>query len=159
MILWRTWKKKSWPKSAKVADLGYFETDCEKTVFEKNDFEIYEPNFWDMHGTIPKRCVLGVFWTAQYVFDIYFTWRRLLLTLLTSFYRYNAFRCIYILFALRNRKKNFRFFFWDLFLNGISLDFCKNPRNIHFDLNSTFSLSYKISFADVRSLFMKCVPY
>ncbi len=38
-----------------------------------------------MHRTIPKKCVLGVFWTAEYVSEVYFTWRRLLLTLLISF--------------------------------------------------------------------------
>ncbi len=57
-----------------------------------------------MHRTIPKRCVLGVFWTAQYVSEVYFTRRRFLLTLLTSFYGYNAFRCIYILLTLKNKK-------------------------------------------------------
>ncbi len=46
-------------------------------------------------------------------------------------------------------------YFGDMFLNGTSLDFCEKPRNIHFDLNSVFSLSYKISFADLRSLYME----
>ncbi len=42
-----------------------------------------------------------------------------------------------------------------MFLNGISLSFCKKPRNVHFDLNSVFSLSCKINFADLWSLFME----
>ncbi len=46
-----------------------------------------------------------------------------------------------------------------MFLNGISLNFCKKPRNVHFDLNSVFSLSYKISFADLRSLFMERITF
>ncbi len=106
-----------------------------------------------MHKTIPKKCVLGVFWTAQYVSEVYFTWRRLL-TLLTSFYVYNAFGCIYILLTPKNKKKKNSFtnlYFGVMFLNDISLDFCKKPRNVHFDLNSVFSLSYKISFVDLRS--------
>ncbi len=28
-----------------MAELGYFETGCEKMHFEKNNFEIYEPDF------------------------------------------------------------------------------------------------------------------
>ncbi len=32
-----------------------------------------------------------------------------------------------------------------MFLNSISLDFCKKPRNIHFDLNSVFLLSIKLA--------------
>ncbi len=46
-----------------------------------------------------------------------------------------------------------------MFLNGIALNFCKKPRNVHFDLNSVFSLSFKISFADLRSLFMERITY
>ncbi len=46
-------------------------------------------------------------------------------------------------------------YFGAMFLNGISLDFCKKPKNVHFDLNSVFSLSYKISYADLMSLFME----
>ncbi len=61
-----------------------------------------------MHRTIPKRCILGVFWTAQYVSKVYFTLRRLL-TLLTSFYGYNAFGWIYILLTLKNNKKKLPF--------------------------------------------------
>ncbi len=30
-----------------MAELGYFEIDCKKLHFEKNDFEIYEPDFRD----------------------------------------------------------------------------------------------------------------
>ncbi len=55
-------------------------------------------------------------------------------------------------------KKKFPFinlYFGDMFLNGISFYFYKKPRNVHFDLNSVFLLSYKISFADLRSLFME----
>ncbi len=92
-----------------MVELGYFEIELH---FEKNDFEIYEPDFWGkkilkhfMHRTIPKRCVLGVFRTAQYVSEVYFTWRRLFLTLLTYFYGYNAFGCIYILLTLKNKTK------------------------------------------------------
>ncbi len=46
-----------------------------------------------------------------------------------------------------------------MFLNGILLDFCKEPRNVHFDQNSVFSLFYKISFADLWSLFMEPITY
>ncbi len=34
----------------------------------------------------------------------------------------------------------------------ISLSSCKKPRSVDFELNSVVSLSYKISFADLRSL-------
>ncbi len=30
-----------------MAELGYFEIGCKKLQSEKNDFEIYEPDFWD----------------------------------------------------------------------------------------------------------------
>ncbi len=43
-------------------------------------------------------------------------------------------------------------YFGDMFLNSISLDFCKKPRNVHFNPNSVFSLSYKIRFVDLRFL-------
>ncbi len=46
-------------------------------------------------------------------------------------------------------------FFGDMFLSSICLDFCKKPRNVYFDLDSVFSLSYKISFADLRPLLME----
>ncbi len=46
-------------------------------------------------------------------------------------------------------------YFGDMFINSISLNFSKNPRNVHFELNSVFSLSYKISFANSWSLFME----
>ncbi len=39
--------KKSRPKTAKMAELGYFELDCKKLYFEKNNFEIYESDFWE----------------------------------------------------------------------------------------------------------------
>ncbi len=74
-----------------MAELGYFEIGCKKLHFEKNDFEIFETDFWDfweksilkhfLHRTIRERCVLGVFSTAQYVFEVYFIGRRLLLAL------------------------------------------------------------------------------
>ncbi len=38
---------KSRPKSAKMAEIRYFEFGCKKLHFEKNDFEIYEPDFWE----------------------------------------------------------------------------------------------------------------
>ncbi len=116
-----------------------------------------------MHKTISKRCVLGVFWTAQYVSEVYFARRRLLLTLLTSFYGYNTVGYIYILLTLKNKKKTISIHqllhFRDMFLNGISLDFYKKTRNVRFDLNSVFSLSCKISFADLWSLFMERFTY
>ncbi len=37
--------KKNRPKSAKIAELGYFEIGCKKLTFEKNNFEVYEPDF------------------------------------------------------------------------------------------------------------------
>ncbi len=106
-----------------------------------------------MRRTVPKRCVLGVFWTIQYVSEVNFTWRRLLFTLVTSFYGY-------LYFTRSKTKKSVQLLhFGDIFLNGISLDFCRNPRNVHFDLNSVFSLSYRISFADLCSLFMDRITY
>ncbi len=39
--------KKSRPKSAQMAELAYFKIGCKKQHSEKNDFEIYEPDFWD----------------------------------------------------------------------------------------------------------------
>ncbi len=88
--------------------------------------------FWEklilkhfMHRTIPKRCILGVFWTTQYVYEVYFTWWRVLLTRLTSFY-------------------DQLLYFGDMFLNGISLDFSKKPRNIHFDLILFFHFPVKL---------------
>ncbi len=30
-----------------MTDLGYFEISCKKLYFEKDDFEIYEPDFWE----------------------------------------------------------------------------------------------------------------
>ncbi len=39
-------EKKSRPKSAKMAELGYFEIGCKKLHFEKNNFEVNEPDFW-----------------------------------------------------------------------------------------------------------------
>ncbi len=158
-------KKKSRPKSAKMADLGYFKIGCKKNcilrktiLFMNLILGIFRKKLILKHfmqRTIPKRCVLGVFWTAQYVSEVYFTWRRLLFKLLTSFYGYNAFRCIYILLTLKNKQKKFPFtnsYFGDMFLNGISLNFCKIPRNVHFELKSVFSLSCKINFADLWSL-------
>ncbi len=35
-----------------MAELGYFEIGCKKLHFEKNNFEIYEPDFWDFWGKI-----------------------------------------------------------------------------------------------------------
>ncbi len=136
--------------------------------FEETDFEIYEPYFGDFWEKInfetfyaqkysQKVCSKSIL-NAQYVYEVYFTWRRPLLTLLTFFYGYNAFGCIYILLILKNKTKisvHQLLYFGDMFLNGISLDFCKKPRNVHFDLNSVFSPSYKISFADLRSVFME----
>ncbi len=167
-------KQKGDQKVQKRAELGYFEIGCKKTAF-------WEKLFWNlwtwflgflgeklilihfMHRTVPKRCVLGVFWTAQYVSEVYFTRRRLLLTLLTYFYEYNAFGCIYILLTLKNKTKNFPFTnsytlgirSWMVFLS----DFCKKPRNVHFDLNPVSSLFYENSFADVRSLFMRHITF
>ncbi len=44
---WTLKKKENRPKSAKMAELWYFKIGCKKLHFEKNDFEIYEPDFWD----------------------------------------------------------------------------------------------------------------
>ncbi len=113
------------------------------------------------HRSIPKRCVLGVFWTEQYVYEIYFTWRRLLLTLLTSFYGCNAFGWIYILLSPKNKRK-FRSptpVFWDYVLQKYFSWFLQKTRNVHFDLNFIFSISYKISFTDLSSLFMERITF
>ncbi len=126
------------PKSAKMTELGYFEIGCKKTAFWEKWFWNLWIWFWDfgrklifkhfMHITIPKKCV-GVFWTAQYFSEVYFRWRKLLLTLLTSFYGCNAFGRIYILLTLKTKTKKISIYqlsyFRDMFLNGIYLDFCK----------------------------------
>ncbi len=65
---------------------------------------------------------------------------------LTYFYGYNAFWCIHILLTLKNKKKfcSPAVIFWgDMF------------SNVFLSMNSVFLLSYKISFADLRSLFME----
>ncbi len=85
--------KKSRPKSAQMAELGYFETGSKKLHFEKNDFEVYEPGFWNFWGKIN----FEIFYAQKYsqkmysrsilnrpiFFKFYFTLRRLLLPLLT----------------------------------------------------------------------------
>ncbi len=100
---WWTFLKKSRPKSAKMAELRYFEIDCKKLHFEKNDFEIYEPDFWEKinfeifyaQNYYQKMCSRSIlnrpirFWSLFYM-------KKGLLTLLTSFYGFNAFGCIYI---------------------------------------------------------------
>ncbi len=102
--------------------------------FEKNEFEIYVPDFRD--------------WDLSDDDDVTFT----LLFVMCSMKR-----------NLKSANVNFeivKYVVGDcLFLNGISLDFCKKPRNIHFDLNSVFSLSYKISLANLRSLFMERITF
>ncbi len=67
-------------------------------------------------------------------------------TLLTSFYGYNAFGCIYIWLTLKNKKISLYqlLYFRDMFLNGISLNFCKKPRNVHFDLILFFHFPVKL---------------
>ncbi len=55
-------KKKSRPKSAKMAELGYFEIGCKKLHFEKNDFEIYHPDFWDFR----KKLILKLLCTELF---------------------------------------------------------------------------------------------
>ncbi len=35
-----------------MAELRYFEIDCKNRHFKKNDFEIYEHNFWNFGGKI-----------------------------------------------------------------------------------------------------------
>ncbi len=78
---------------------------------------------------------------------------------LTSFHGNNAYGCIYILLTFKNKKRIFSIhqlsYFGDMFLNGISLNFCKKPRNVGFYLNSVFSLSYKIGLDDLRFIFME----
>ncbi len=119
MIVWRTFFFKKRPKSAKMVELGYFEIGCKKKCILRKTilkfmnliFKIFRKKLilkHFMYRTIPKRWILVVFWTAQYVYEVYFTWRRLLLSLLTSFYGCNAFGCIYILLTLKNKQKKFR---------------------------------------------------
>ncbi len=59
-----------------------------------------------IHRTIPKRCVLGVFWTAQYVYEVNFTYRRLFTPLK---YGYNAFGCVFIFNSHSKQKQKFPF--------------------------------------------------
>ncbi len=114
--------------------------DVKKPHFQENDFEIYEPNFWDFWEKInfetfyaqnysQKVCSRSIL-NVQYVSKVYFTRRMLLVTLLTSFYRYNAFGCVYILLTLKNEKQKISLhqflYSGDMFSNGISLDFCRN---------------------------------
>ncbi len=142
-----------------MTELGYFEIGCKNTAFWEKRFWNLWTWFWGflrkklilkyfMRRTISKRRVVGVFWTTQYVSEVYLTWRRLLLTLLTYFYGYNAFGCIYILFTLKKKPEKISIhqllYFGDMFLNGISLNFCKKPRNVHFDLNLFFHFPTKL---------------
>ncbi len=70
-IVWRTLKKKSAAKSAKMAKLGYFEIGCKNCILKKKTvlkfmnliFGIFGKKLilkHFMHRTIPKKCVLGV---------------------------------------------------------------------------------------------------
>ncbi len=62
-------------------ELWYFEIGCKKPHFEKNDFEIHEPDFWDlklilkhfMPRIIPKGVFHEYFEPAQYVSEVFFT--------------------------------------------------------------------------------------
>ncbi len=132
-----------------MAELGYFEiggkNNCilSETILKFMNLifgkKLILKHF--MHRTIPKWCVLGVFWTAQYISNVYFTWWRLLLTLLISFMGITPLGVF--IFYSHSKTKKFRsqlLYFGGTFLNGISLDFCKKPKNIHFDLNLFFHL-------------------
>ncbi len=116
-----------------------------------------------MHRTLPKRCVLLVFWTAQYISEVYFTWGRLLLTLWHLFMGITPLGVFLFYSHSKTKQKKC------LFTNSSILEICswmvfllicaKKPRNGDFDVNFIFSLSYKISFADLTSLLMECITY
>ncbi len=110
-------KKKIRPKSVKMARVGYFEIGCKKLQFEKNDFEVYEPDFWDfwkrsilkhfIPRTIPKRCVLRVFWPPN-------TFLRLILRNEVSLHFWHLFMGItplgaFIFYSHSKTKKKFPF--------------------------------------------------
>ncbi len=156
MNVWQRLKRNR-PKSAKMAELEYSEIGCKKNcILRKTILKFMNLIFGTfrkklilkhfMRRIIPKMCVLGVFWTAQYVSEVYFTWRRLLTTLLTSFYGYNAFGCICILLTFKKQNKKisvhqllyFGICSWMVFL----LISAKNQETL-----IIFSIFYKISFA------------
>ncbi len=88
---------------------------------------------------------------------VYFTWRRFLLILLTSFYGYNTFRCIY---TNSHSKTKIKFPFTNSNILGYVLEwyfsrFPQKTKKHSFWPESVFSLSYKISFADLWPLFME----
>ncbi len=71
---------------------------------------------------------------------------------------------VFIFYSLKNKERKFPF--TNSYILGIcswmefpSVSAKKKTGNVHFDLNSVFSLSYKISFADTRSLLMEYITY
>ncbi len=140
----------------------YFEIGVKKLQFEKNDFEIYEPDFWEKINfeTCAELFPKGVF--QEYFEPLYMFLMSILHEEGSFLHFWHLFTSImpfgvFIFYWHSQKKKSIHqlLYFGDMFLNGISLDLCKKPRNIHFDLNSVFSLSYKISFVDLSSLFME----
>ncbi len=158
--------KKSRPKRTKMAELRYFEIGCKKLHFEKTDFEIYETDFWDFWDKInfetfyvqnysQKVCSRSILNHKTPFWGLFYTKKALFLHLCHLFMGITS-SGVFIFYLHSTTKTKISIhqllYFGDMFLNGISLDGCKKPRNGHFDLNSVFSLSYKISFADLRSL-------
>ncbi len=89
-----------------MAELGYFEIGCKKLHFKKNDFEIYEPDFWDFWEKINvetfyaqnysrKVCSRSIL-NCLIPFRGLFYMKKAPSDTLTSFYGYNAFGCIFI---------------------------------------------------------------
>ncbi len=131
-----------------MAELGYFEIDCKKLHFEKNDFEIYEPDFWEKinfetfyaQNYSQKLCSTSILNSPIRFWGLFYMKNAPSYTL-TSFYGYNAFGS-----HSKTKKVSIRqlLYFGDMFLKGISLDFCKNPRTVHFDLNCFFRFPLKL---------------
>ncbi len=64
-----------------MAELGYFEIGCKKLHVERNDFEIYEPDFWKKinfetfyaQNYSQKLCSRSILNCPIYVSEVYFT--------------------------------------------------------------------------------------
>ncbi len=93
--------QKSKLKGTKMAELQYFETGCEENCILRKStlkfiiliFGIFKRKCILKHymrRNISSRSVIGVLYAVQHVSEVYFTWRRLLITVLIFFYAFNA---------------------------------------------------------------------
>ncbi len=145
-----------------MVELQYFETGCkENYILRKTTvkfiiliFRIFGEKFilkHYMHRNIPKRRVLKVLWTAPYESEVYFTWRRLLLTLLIYFHAYKAsVNFLYFTHTLKLKKILFTvhiLIFWGYVLKWCFSHFCKKTKIANFEINFAFLFSCKIRLA------------